>query len=111
MKKIELSIFGDNILECERMVELIEKAFPELIDKTQNLKYIYSPSKILFNKEKMISIQLYPDYKSSDRWGEKSILDLLGEHGANLTEAPDVVLTKFQDNIETILLCNSLDLI
>lgn len=104
LKKIELSIFGDNILECERMVELIEKAFPELIDKTQNLKYIYSPSKILFNKEKMLTIQLYPDYKSSDRWGEKSILNLLGEHGANLTEAPDVVLTKSEDNIETILL-------
>jgi hypothetical protein len=104
MELTALSVYGDNILECERMVELIEKAFPELTEKSQDLEYIYSPSKKLSNEEETISIQLYPDYKSSDRWGEKSILDLLGEHGANLTEAPDVVLTKSENDIETILL-------
>ena len=26
-KKIELSIYGDNILECERMFDLIERGF------------------------------------------------------------------------------------
>ena len=104
MKKIKLSIFGDNILECERMVNLIEKAFPELSDKESNIKYIYSPSKMIYNDKMSIEMQLFPDYKASDRWGDKSILTLLEEYGANLTEAPDIVLTRSKNEKENILL-------
>jgi len=104
MKRIKLSIFCDNILECERMVNLIEKAFPELHNKKIDLEYIYSPTKIIFNDTMNIEMQLFPDYKASDRWGDKSILTLLGEYGANLTEAPDVVLTRSKKEIENILL-------
>jgi hypothetical protein len=104
MRKINLSIFGDNILECERMISLIEKAFPELYNKEINLEHIYSPAKIIFNDTTSIEIQLFPDYKASDRWGEKSILTLLGEYGANLTEAPDVILTRSKNERENILL-------
>lgn len=104
MKKIKLSIFGDNILECERMVDLIEKAFPELSDKESNIEYIYSPSKMIYNDKMSIEMQLFPDYKASDRWGDKSILTLLEEYGANLTEAPDIVLTRSKNEKENILL-------
>ncbi len=104
MKIINLSIFGDNILECERMVQLISSSFPELIENEQQLNPIYAPTKRIFNTNLTVSIQLFPDYKSSDRWGDKSILTLLEEKGAKLTEAPDVILTESIDGIETILL-------
>lgn len=104
MKAIKLSIFGDNILECERMVQLISYSFPELTSYEQNLDVIYAPTKKIFNTNMTISIQLFPDYKSNDRWGDKSILTLLEEKGAKLTEAPDVVLTESVGGIETILL-------
>lgn len=104
MKTINLSIFGDNILECERMVELICSSFPELIENKKHLDTIYAPRKEIFNSNMNISIQLFPDYKTSDRWGEKSILSLLEKKGAKLTEAPDVILTESVDGIENILL-------
>ena len=45
MKRMNLSIFGDNILECERMFELISSSFPELACKKQELNPIYAPKK------------------------------------------------------------------
>ncbi len=104
MSVINLSVFGDNILECERMNELIQKAFPELVSSQYDIEHIYAPIKILSNNEDFLNIQLFPDYKSDDRWGDKSILTLLSENGATLSEAPDAVLTRSINNVETILL-------
>ena len=104
MKRMNLSIFGDNILECERMFELISSSFPELACKKQELNPIYAPKKSIFNSNLYIDIQLFPDYKSNDRWGDKSILTILQEKGAKLTEAPDIVLTESINGKENILL-------
>lgn len=104
MKRMNLSIFGDNILECERMFELISSSFPELTCKKQELNPIYAPKKSIFNSNLYIDIQLFPDYKSNDRWGDKSILTILQEKGAKLTEAPDIVLTESINGKENILL-------
>ncbi|MGB6329784.1 MAG: hypothetical protein WBF48_12740 [Halarcobacter sp.] len=103
-KIINLSIFGDNILECERMTELIQKSFPKLTNIEYDKSIIYAPLKRIFDDSLSIEMQLYPDYKSSDRWGKKSILDILISKGSKLTEAPDVILTRTIDDKEEILL-------
>jgi len=104
MKNLNLSVFGDNILECERMVILIQEAFPKFNAVKNDYTNKFAPKKILSSKLNKISIQLFPDYKSNDRWGPKSILNILEEYGAKLTEAPDVILTESLNGIETIIL-------
>lgn len=103
-KKIELSIYGDNILECERMFELIEYGFISIQEVQVDLSHIYSPLKTIKTSDKIIEIQFYPDYKSKTRWHKKGLLNILLENGANLTEAPDIILTKKNGEKETIIL-------
>jgi hypothetical protein len=104
MEQINLSVYGDNILECERMYSLIKEGFPEYSNETHQYDYIFSPLHKISNSDVSIEIQLYPDYKSHNRWGQADILQLLEEKGAKLTEAPDVILTKTISGNETILL-------
>jgi len=107
LKEIQLSIFGDNILECERMLTLIRKAIPELHAlhiETKDASGVYTPLITLSNSNLLVSIQFYPDYKSSDRWGDKSILKVLEDNGAKLMEAPDIILTESREGKEYILL-------
>ena len=103
-EKIELSIYGDNILECERMFELIESGFNNIQSIQVDLSHIYSPLKTIKTSDKIIEIQFYPDYKSKTRWHEKGLLNILLENGANLTEAPDIILTKKNGEKEIIIL-------
>ena len=104
-RDIELSIYGDNILECEKMFELIELGFKNRITKIDiDLSHIYSPLKTIETTSGKIKIQFYPDYKSKTRWHKKGLLNILVENGANLTEAPDIILTKKNTQKETIIL-------
>lgn len=103
-EKIELSIYGDNILECERMFELIESGFNNIKEIQVDLSHIYSPLKTIKTSDKIIEIQFYPDYKSKTRWHKKGLLNILLENGANLTEAPDIILTKKNGEKEIIIL-------
>jgi len=103
-EKIELSIYGDNILECERMFELIEAGFNNIQEIEVDLSHIYSPLKTIKTADKILEIQFYPDYKSKTRWHKKGLLDILLENGANLTEAPDIILTKKSGEKEIIIL-------
>jgi hypothetical protein len=103
-EKIELSIYGDNILECERMFELIESGFNDIQSNEVELSHIYAPLKIIHTSNKIVEIQFYPDYKSKTRWHKKGLLNILLEKGANLTEAPDIILTKKNDDKEIIIL-------
>jgi hypothetical protein len=103
-EKIELSIYGDNILECERMFELVETGFNNIKEIEVDLSHIYSPLKTIKTADKILEIQFYPDYKSSTRWHKKGLLNILLENGANLTEAPDIILTKKNGEKEIIIL-------
>lgn len=104
MNNIELAIFGDNIVECERMFNLIKKAFPDYTEEKLDYSYIYAPKRRLINNCKSIIVHYYPDYKNNNRWHEKSILNELIEHGAILTEAPDIILTETLSENEYIIL-------
>ena len=100
----ELSIFGDNIVECERMLRIIEDAFPEFIMSELNLSPIFTPLVRLQSANSSIVITMYPDYKTDKRWNTNSLLSELANRNSNLTEAPDVVLTKKIGEYEEILL-------
>lgn len=104
MSIIELSVYGDNILECERMFDLIYKGFGIVKEEETDLSHIYSPRRIIKNDENQLVVQLYPDYKSKTRWHKEGLLHILVENGANLTEAPDVILTRKEGDKEIILL-------
>jgi len=101
---LELSIYGDNILECERMFELIVEGFDDIEVINIDLSHIYSPKKTIETSSIIVRVQFYPDYKSNTRWHKKGLLNVLLENGANLTEAPDVILTKSNSINETIIL-------
>lgn len=103
-EKIELSIYGDNILECERMFALIESGFENILSINVDLSHIYSPLKTIITPNKILEIQFYPDYKSKTRWHKKGLLNILLENGAGLTEAPDVILTKRNVDKEIVIL-------
>jgi hypothetical protein len=104
MKVINISIYGDNILECERMFDLIYQGFAEIEMIQTDLSHIYSPIRTIKTKNTELKVQFYPDYKSKTRWHSEGLLHILIENGANLTEAPDVILTKREGKKESILL-------
>jgi len=104
-KNIVLSIYGDNILECERMFGLIKQGLSKILIEKKDFSHIYSPLiKIETNTENLI-VQFYPDYKSKTRWHKEGLLNILVKNGAKLTEAPDIILTKkINENKEAIIL-------
>lgn len=101
---IELSIYGDNILECERMFELIKHGIDKILNETKDLTHIYAPLVKLESNDEIFLIQFYPDYKSKTRWHQEGLLDILVDNGANLTEAPDIILTKKRNDKDVIIL-------
>jgi hypothetical protein len=103
-KNIEVSIYGDNILECERMYGLIKEGFQNIKNEIIDLSHIYAPLKIIETNDVILHVQFYPDYKSKTRWFKQGLLNVLVENGANLTEASDIILTNTINGFENILL-------
>lgn len=99
-------IHGDNIVECERISDLIIR----FVKPTSVNRYFSSLScivvEIIFNyqgKEYEWDLEIFPGFNKStnDRW-KTNIFELLKEQGSFLDETPDVVLTKvngFDDEI------------
>ena len=102
--KIEISIYGDNILECERMYNLIKEGFSDIEKEDVDLSHIYSPLKTIETSTTILNVQFYPDYKSKTRWYKEGLLHILVQNGANLTEASDIILTRTLHGEEKILL-------
>lgn len=106
MKKI-FRIHGDNIIECERIKNLIIEAL-----NPYNINYsLISPSTIkvdlsfLYNdKVNQWELQLLPGFnKSKKRRWEGNIFDILKSNGSFLEETPDIILTSVNNDTETIL--------
>ncbi len=104
MKNLNLSVFGDNILECERMVILIQEAFPEFNNTRNDYSNKFAPKKILYQNQMKYQFNFFQIINQMIGGDPKSILNILEEYGAKLTEAPDVILTESVNGIETILL-------
>jgi hypothetical protein len=102
-----LRIHGDNIIECERTLLLVARAFNVLPINCS--EYTFFPKYIINTPKQNIEIELLPGH---DRWGV-SINKELGEYGAPLREAADSYVTLTQENNKEEILfaieyCNAL---
>ncbi len=91
-----LRIHGDNIIECERALKLIELAYDAV---TERVTYnIYLPSfKIIKNGKQLFTVELLAGH---DRW-KANIKEELAKHGAPLREATDAYITKLSNDKKT----------
>lgn len=98
-------IHGDNIVECERLFNLITKSIQ--IQKTEH--YFLSPAcpsvKVTTIDSDILLFKFFPGFNknTSDRW-RSNIFQILKDNGSFLNETPDVLLTEETDSGEKILL-------
>ena len=101
-------IHGDNIVECERIADLIVSEITEI--KVMDKKLI-SPSTIVVHLEFEYDnsnydwdIELLPGFNKNgrSRW-ERDIFDALRKAGSFLDETPDAIITDISGNKEEIL--------
>ena len=99
-------VYGDNIVECERMIRLITEATsPSTVITSGNPtapEYEFSAASGSF------SVATFPGF---GRW-KNDILKYIKDNGGALREAPDIILTKLTDSSETPVIalefCNAL---
>lgn len=87
-----IRIHGDNIVECERSLDLISSALN--ITPIPKSTLLYKPTYILENEKEIIHIDLLPGH---DRWGV-SIADILINNGGVLREGADSYVTEVIEN-------------
>lgn len=98
-------IHGDNIVECERLFNLITKSIQ--IQKAEH--YFLSPAcpsvKVTTIDSDILLFKFFPGFNknTSDRWCS-NIFQILKDNGSFLNETPDVLLTEETDSGEKILL-------
>lgn len=107
MEQKKFRIHGDNIIECERILNFILDNL-EVVEKTYSL---VSPSVIRFdlkfsynNIEYNWLIELLPGFNKSGRKRWKyDVFDTLKQNGSILDETPDVIITEIETDTEKIL--------
>jgi hypothetical protein len=104
---MNLRIHGDNIVECERTLHLIQHAYKA--DSQPTSECVYFPAFSLTPAGKQpIHVELFAGH---DRWGI-TINDELAKQGAPLREAADSYVTLLENDTETLLFaveyCNAL---
>jgi len=98
-------IHGDNIVECERLYNIITKSIP--VQKEE--RFFLSPAcpsvKITTTNFDTLFFKYFPGFNknTSDRWAS-NIFQILKDNGSFLNETPDVLLTEETDDGEKILL-------
>lgn len=100
-----LRIHGDNIVECERILNLIIKGL-NIKSKERGFASKACPSiKITTVANDELYFELFPGFNknTSDRWNS-NILDILKAKGSFLDETPDALLTVVENNQEKILI-------
>ena len=107
MKEIELNIYGDNILECERALSYLETGIrrqeKEILNKELIDGFIITPQYNIKGKENEYIITLYPGVNRG-RWNHDIYDILFTNNGIKLTETCDVILTLFENNKEIPIL-------
>lgn len=104
MEFFNYRIYGDNIVECLRVIKLIENNTIASFNK--KIKYLnqLSSSIILFNDDITLNITLVPGFDKSNRKRWKSnILDEYKKLGSSLDETADVFITEINNDKEKIL--------
>jgi hypothetical protein len=98
VKKTRIRIHGDNIVECERTLNLISRAYNTQAEVCS--ESIYLPTFNLHtNPDTEITVELFGGH---DRWGI-NINNELSKYGAPLREAADSYVTLLTDKTEELL--------
>lgn len=106
--RTHIRIHGDNIVECERISDLIieylapsktHRYFSSLSCISIDLDFVYK------NNSYKWSLELFPGFNkpTSNRW-KSNILELLRQEGSFLDETPDAIITRVNDSTEKIVL-------
>ena len=104
MSNIRFRIHGDNIVECDRCLDLIARAF------TAQIRFVpsdcFRPAfEIVKDNIVLFSVDFIPGH---GRW-RIDLQQMLRDHGAPLREATDVVLTKLSADEKTELMVAALE--
>ena len=100
-------IHGDNIVECERIADLILNTLtPEEVHT-----YLVSPSTTAIEFNAAFAgtpihwkLELFPGFNKKKRHWEGNIFDALKEAGSFFDETPDTIISKVTNDKENILL-------
>nr|AAL86024.1 BsmI [Geobacillus stearothermophilus] len=101
-------IHGDNIIECERVIDLIlSKINPQKVKRgfislsCPFIEIIFKEGHDYFHWR----FDMFPGFNknTNDRWNS-NILDLLSQKGSFLYETPDVIITSLNNGKEEILM-------
>ena len=107
MRKL-FRVHGDNIVECERVINYImrnavvysmKKTFSSLACLTVELDFECAGTQNCW------AIEIFPGFSKdnrSQRWNS-NVFDALKANGSFLDETPDVVVTKLENGRETVL--------
>ena len=87
-------IYGDNILECFKVVDLIKKNLNCNYLEINNSQLI-SPEIIIKNKEKTYNLKLFSAF---NRWSIDIVKFIAENWGSNLYEYPDAIVTEHKIN-------------
>lgn len=104
MQKV-FRLHGDNIVECERIANLIIRNLVRNATIKRGFLSLACPYvEICFEKDDVWRLEFFPGFNkhNSDRWSS-NILDLLSNKGSFLSETPDIIFTKVEDGKEDIL--------
>lgn len=98
-------IHGDNIVECERLYNIITKSIPVQREERFFLSPACPSVKMTTTNSDTLFFKFFPGFNknTSDRW-TSNIFQLLKDNGSFLNETPDVLLTEETDGNEKILL-------
>ena len=96
----KLNIHGDNIVECERAFKLCKKALDIKTSSIAKESTVFCPTYNASTETDDYFFTFFPGY---GRWN-KDILSLLHTEKDSLREAPDVVITEIENEIEKPLL-------
>ena len=98
-------IHGDNIIECERLYNIITKSVPVQREERFFLSPACPSVKMTTKNSDTLFFKFFPGFNknTSDRW-TSNIFQLLKDNGSFLNETPDVLLTEETDDNEKILL-------
>lgn len=95
ISRTKFNIHGDNIVECERMMDLIIRSFADEIKSISgpSLSPVCPCYTINFNDDSNIEFQFIPGF---GRWNF-NVMDGVKQRGGILREAADVILTEVND--------------
>lgn len=94
----QFAIYGDNIVECERMLDLVKRALSAT--DCAICGTAVAPSFRLATKEGVYEFSFFPGF---DRW-EQNLVESIRVAGGVLRETPDVYVTRIERGIEVPIL-------